>query len=104
MLLIFEESNCDISKGFFVRSPNISVESWATALQSSTLVAKTLTECGGYCLYKDSMESNLCNAFQFVKESKECNLANVTFLEDTREGIENIVRTYFFNSSKLYMF
>ena len=95
MLLFFEDSHGDISKTLYVRSRNISVDNWAEALQTSTLIAKSLTECGGYCMYQESTESHLCNAFEFVKESSECNLASVTFLEDTQEGVENLVSNYY---------
>ena len=93
MLLFCEESHGDISKTLYVRSRNISVTNWAIASQSSTIITKSLIECGGFCMHQESTETNICNAFQFVKDSNECNLANVTFLEDTQEGVENLVST-----------
>ena len=62
-LLFFKQSWCEINKGLFVKSSNISLTNWTASVQVSTFVTQTLTECGSYCLQHDSSsyESNNCN-------------------------------------------
>ena len=91
LLLHFGQSWCQVTKGLFVRSPNISLTNWTSAIQTNTFITQTLMECGSYCLQHDSHETNFCNSFQFAKDEHECTLGKVAFLEDTQKDVQSVI-------------
>ncbi len=93
--------------GHYIRTDNITLSSWNTAIFKATGIGMNMVECASLCQQFHEFEMGTCNSFAFDNDNYKCSLTKLTFLEDHKPNMQS--KTFYtdveaLESLKLYCF
>ena len=84
---IFTLTNATVST-LFKASTNISASNFGTYTKKITYAESNII-CAHHCAYWET-KSSLCNTYNYDKDTKKCQLARLSFLENPAPGLYTI--------------